>query len=106
MRLFPAVRQDGAGETWRLVHDWTVCGVSVPKGTCFKPSVPRVVWPIVSPVETLAASAVHDYMYRYQISTRRRADRIFLLVMRRQGQSWWRRRLAYGAVRALGWAWW
>ena len=101
----PAVRHLG-GERWELVEVMRAQGVHVPRGFVFRPSVPRIAWPLVSPLETLYASAVHDYMYRHRIGTRRRADRVFLRIMREQGQAWWRRRLAYVAVRAGGWLYW
>lgn len=129
--LRPALEQVGSTQ-WRLVDDWTYAWkkgerryrVEVPAGYTFKPTVPRIFWPAVAPTETLTASLLHDYLYANQDDaivrrwdpaaerwgdaephTRRQADALFLRIMRQQKQAWWRRWLAYLAVRALGWAW-
>ena len=106
MTLFPLIRQDDAGETWCLEEEWEGAGLRLPKGFCFRPSIPRIMWPLVSPLETLTASAPHDYLYRRRKGTRQHADRLFALIMRKQGQSEWRVVLAYYTVRAFGWLWW
>jgi len=106
MTLFPTIKQDGAGERWRLEEKWTGAGLQLPEGFCCRPSGPRIMWPLVSPLETLTASAPHDYLYRCQRGTRRRADRLFALIMRKQGQAEWRVVLAYYTLRLTGWAWW
>lgn len=106
MTLFPTIRQDGAGEQWELHEPWKGAGLVIEEGFTFRPSVPRIFWPLVSPLETLTASAPHDYLYRHQQGSRRRADRLFALIMRKQGQAEWRVVLAYYAVRVAGWAWW
>jgi len=106
MTLFPLIRQAGAGEQWELRQPWQGAGLTIREGFVFRPSVPRFAWPLVSPLETLTASAPHDYLYRNQEASRRRADRLFALIMRRQGQAEWRVVIAYYIIRAFGWLWW
>lgn len=127
----PQVEQVGTND-WEL-HEpfeyvWEDGGayyrVVVPEGYSFEPSINRVVWPAVSPLEALIASAPHDYMYGerpdvmverwvlegrwepHHVPTRKEADQVFLQVMAEQGHAWWRRGLAYLFVRAFGWLWW
>lgn len=49
-------------------------------------------------------AVVHDFLYVELIGTRAQADAVFLEAMEVDGQSWWRRRLMYTAVRLGGWA--
>ena len=83
-------------------------GASIPKG------VPR--WLIDRFGRHNLAAAIHDMLYRYGryctldgrwvTVTRKRADRVFLEIMRRSGVWWWRRRVMYNWVRRLGWIPW
>lgn len=66
-----------ATNTWELQEPWrytwkrdlasdypTHRRLVLPAGITFKPSVPRIAWPAVSPLETLTASLPHDLLYR------------------------------------------
>jgi hypothetical protein len=105
---------------WRLERDYG-CDhegrrVTIPGGFEFDlASVPRQVWWLVAPFElSIAAPLIHDFLYRCGGApppgavvpehryTRREADRLFLRMMEREGVAAWRRRAAYGAVRAFG----
>jgi len=66
-------------------------------------SVPRFFWRIVPPWGRYARAAVaHDYLYRQEIGTKRRADKAFLYLMERLGVPGWKRRAMYWAVRMFG----
>ena len=62
------------------------------------------------------SALVHDYLYEnkggieigddYLFYNRKDADQIFRECLKAQGLSDWRARLAYYAVRAIGWKWW
>lgn len=82
--------------------------VTVPKGTITDfASVPRIFWSIFPPDGTYTQAAVlHDYLYKVQIYTRSKSDRIFLESMKVLGVSWWRRRTMWLAVRLFAWIPW
>ena len=86
-------------------------------------SVPRIVWPLISPFDLGNAAIPHDWFYHHsgaipagshQIHTgtewvdqlkpwsRQDADKLFARQMRETGVSKWRRRAAYRAVRLFG----
>jgi len=75
-------------------------------------SIPRLVWPILSPTGRYGKAAViHDYLYVHQKVagqpiTRKRADQIFLEAMGVLGVSWLTRHVIYWAVRIGGAAAW
>lgn len=138
--LFPDVGQRGPGNDWELRERWVYrwrarnrdWRIILKQGFAFEPSVPRPLWGLVSPVETLTASAPHDFIYRYrglippagaegrlevrgddgkwtpytEQVPRRNADRLFGRILKEQGVSRWRRWLAFKAVHWFGWAWW
>ncbi|WP_022835365.1 DUF1353 domain-containing protein [Salisaeta longa] len=138
--LYPSLGQrPGGGNRWELrerwVYTWRAEGerwrVILREGYPFAPSVPRWAWALVSPVETLTASAPHDWLYDRQglippddpdgqllifddgtwqpyraRVTRRNADRFFGRILKVQGVTPWRRWLAVKAVRLTGWYWW
>jgi hypothetical protein len=138
--LYPDLGQRGPGNVWELrerwMYTWPAEGrewrLTLVEGYAFEPSVPRVVWPVVSPLETLTASAPHDFVYRYEGRIppsaeegslevrwpggtwtpytepipRRNADRLFGRILREQEVARWRRRLAYKAVHWFGAAAW
>ncbi len=51
-------------------------------------------------------SIIHDHLYKIQIYTRRKSDKIFLEAMKNSGVSFWKRRLMFLAVRFRGWIPW
>lgn len=83
-------------------------------------SIPRAVWWLMAPFElTVEAALLHDRLYEAQgllaaeecapapgVLTRKQCDAAFLGVMAERGVDRVRRRLAYQAVRAFGWASW
>lgn len=84
--------------------------IEVPKG--FKTdlaSIPRLFQWLIS-VNGLhrAAAILHDYLYQEKPDwcTRALADQIFLEAMKVAGETWWRRRAMYTAVRLGGWLYW
>lgn len=56
----------------------------------------------------LEAAVVHDYLYRPNPYgyTRKKADDIFLAIMKAAGVSWFKRYRRYWAVRSFGWIPW
>ena len=112
----PVVSYDERSETWLLERGYSVLVLDyllrVPVG--FRTdlaSIPRWLWPIVAPFElSLAAPIVHDWLYANGGRTnvlavtvsRETTDRIFFELMRRENVWWWRRALAYRAVRLFG----
>lgn len=89
-------------------------------------SVPRVLWTFISPLDLGLASIYHDRLYqeggrvttlewdpeshawtdRLEPWSRADADALFARIMREQGVSKLKRRLAYLGVRIAGWAYW
>ena len=95
--------------TWRLMQNFTVLGITIPAGYEFDlASIPRILWPILAPFElSVAAPLLHDYLYSGEGPkgiTRKDADLMFLEVMKLEGIGLVKRRAAYLAVRAAGWA--
>ena len=76
-------------------------------------SIPRVFWRVIAPFElSISAPLVHDYLYgnggvaQNQVLTREETDKLFLKIMEAEGVPWWRRKIAYRAVRMFaGFAW-
>lgn len=117
----PVLRQIDA-RRWALERAVSFTGpsatVRVPAGfTTDLASVPRPLWPLISPWDVAAAAVVHDWLYawiRAQSLTRRQraalrawADSLFLVAMAYSTVppvATWRRVLAYLAVRLFGWA--
>ena len=64
-------------------------------------SVPRLLRSIVSKVDGIEASIIHDWLYHSREVTRKEADRIFLDLLDGVVPEW-RRRAMYWAVRAFG----
>jgi hypothetical protein len=71
-------------------------------------SVPRFIWPIISPIDTHAKAAViHDYCYEYAPYSRKMCDLIFLEGMIVLNVPYWKRQFMYKFVRLCGWYnWW
>jgi len=92
---------------WILVEpfQFSVDGVSftVPTGfwTDFA-SVPRILWPIISPYDLGVGCIPHDFGYYCGPGTREFWDSVFLACMRKDGITAWKRFAAYQAVRRFG----
>lgn len=111
-------------ELWRLDEPYSVAleghRITIPAGFTFDlASVPRPLWWLIAPFElSIAAPLVHDFLYNNagappegtvvppRTYTRAQADRLFLLIMRREGVPAWRRKLAYLGTRLFGWLSW
>lgn len=137
--LFPDIRQRRPRNAWELRETWsyvweaeqTCWKLTLDSGFEFEPSVPRPLWSLVSPMETLTASAPHDFIYRYEgqipmtgadgrldvkengqwtafegTVSRRNADRFFGRILKEQGVTPWRRWMAFKAVHWFGRFWW
>jgi hypothetical protein len=75
--------------------------ISVPEGfrTDFA-SVPRIFWPIVSPIDEYAKAAVlHDWLYNQGEFSRKKCDDIFDEAMKVLNTPKWKRIVVYYAVR-------
>lgn len=73
-------------------------------------SVPRMLWPIVPPIDPkyAAASLLHDMAYAAMLWPRKYCDQLFLAAMKESGAPKWKRSLMYIAVRiggAIPYAW-
>ena len=120
-----AVQYNVQQKTWRLVnnHSYKCNGstLTAKAGYTFDlASIPRFFWRLIAPYElSLVAPLFHDLLYEYQgklpdktyvkpykIYTRKETDRLFLDIMKLKGVSYWRRNLAYFAVRLFGWKAW
>ncbi len=73
-------------------------------------SIPRLLWRVIAPFElSITAPLVHDFFYQYAgcgIYSRKDVDQIFLQLMKEEYVSWWRRTIAYRAVRIFGGSHW
>lgn len=70
-------------------------------------SIPRVFWPILSPLDEYAKAAVlHDYMYVMGPYERLRCEEIFLEAMTVLGVPEWKKKCVYRAVYLCGWHRW
>lgn len=65
------------------------------------PRLPGAYW--IAGGKATKEAVVHDYLYRNRIGTRAQADGVFLEAMKLNGQTWWRRRAMWAAVRLFGW---
>ncbi|QXH79305.1 DUF1353 domain-containing protein [Pseudomonas sp. FJ2-5-13] len=66
-------------------------------------SIPKSLWSIASPHSDYSeAATIHDYLYWTQSCTRLQADNIFLIAMKEDGVSDFRRWTIYRAVRGAG----
>lgn len=100
------------GRRVRLIEQFSVNTsigeIIVPKGfvTDFA-SVPRFFWRIIPPWGRYSpAAVVHDYLYYIGDFGKRRADLVFLELMKRLGVSYWKRRVMYYAVKWFGFTAW
>lgn len=116
----PHLDYDVRRGVWRLEADYAVqdgeCTLTIPKGfTLDLASIPRALWLVMSSIDLgLVGPLAHDFLYwigghvenytepkrRY---TRHEADRLFAQLMQREGVPFWKRKVAYRAVRWFGW---
>ena len=114
LRTFPADplvrRPDPEGE-WELCETLDVFDgdtrFRIPKGfATYLASIPRVVRPLMETADLgIVPPIAHDWLYRrggMGLYDRRGADRLFAGLMKAEGVKWWRRTLAYRAVRWFG----
>ena len=122
-RLPPPVLTWLGGREWRLEAPYAYrdgeTTIAVPAGFRFDlSSVPRIWWWLIAPFElSIVAPLVHDFLYRHagrppagtveppRTYTRAEADAMFLRIMELEGVAWWRRTIAYVAVRLFGRDW-
>jgi hypothetical protein len=70
-------------------------------------SIPRVFWPILSPLDEYAKAAVlHDFMYVMAPYERLRCEEIFLEAMTVLKVPEWKKMAVYRAVYLFGWKRW
>ncbi len=72
-------------------------------------SIPRALWSLIgSPYHPKfqAASLVHDYLYKYQLCSRKEADKVFYWILRANGVSKDQAKQMYLGVRAGGFIAW
>lgn len=118
--LPPPVLTYRGGRHWRLEADYTYhdgpTAITVPAGFRFDlSSVPRLLWWLIAPFElSIVAPLLHDFLYESggrppdvsvdppRTYTRAEVDRMFLEIMEAEDVAWWRRGLAYAAVRIFG----
>jgi hypothetical protein len=100
----------------RYVYREPDFSLHIPKGFEFEASVPRLVFPAISPLDLGAASPlVHDFLYRCggqpplgtvapigKVFTRLEADQLFRWMMQMEGVEKEKREGAYQAVRRCG----
>ena len=74
-------------------------------------SIPRFLWRLLDPpvtASTLRPSVIHDYLYRYQICTRKKADVLYDKLLAANGYNSFKRWLVYRGLRWRGgdaWDW-
>jgi len=96
-------------DKWRLVQDLVyesdIAGtITVPAGfECDFASVPRI--PVVFMLcgdEAHKPAVIHDYLYRYAVTSRKIADKVFEEAMKVCGIWAWRRKMMFWGVRIFG----
>ena len=82
--------------------------IKIPPGTITNfASVPRIFWPIISPIDNHAKAAViHDYCYYIQYDKKKECDDLFLEGMTVLGVKKWKRYCMYWSVRLFAWIPW
>lgn len=111
-------------DIWELVERYCIqvqdVHYTIPEGYTFDlASIPRGVWTLIAPFElSLVAPLLHDFQYEHKGELpigsmmpphkmgRKEVDKIFYEIMKMEGVSWWRRQLAYRAVRWFGGSYW
>lgn len=89
---------------WLAIDDWAI---EVPASFFFNAaSVPRLAWAAISPLDLgIISVLVHDWTYAgrpVKGMSRGDSDKLFRKLMKMEGVSWWKRHVAYAAVRAFG----
>lgn len=101
----------GSKDKWKLgqsyIYDFQGMRIEVPKGFVTDlASTPRLLWLTFPPFgRYTGASVIHDYLYSvgYQLGiSRKKADEIFLGIMKELGVPFWKRQAMYKAVRLFG----
>ncbi|MBS9775688.1 MAG: DUF1353 domain-containing protein [Fusobacterium sp.] len=94
---------------WQLLSSFTKNTITVPEGFITDlATIPKIFWSLFEPFNKnyLEASVIHDYLYSkncpYTFIDRKRADRIFLEVMKDTDANYWKRYILYFAVRIFG----
>lgn len=101
----PNVYYNSRRKRWELNEDYrdSIFPYVIPKSfTCDLASIPRFLWSIIAPFElSEAAPLVHDFCYKHpnKYGNRKTADKYFRDIMRREGVPYWKRLVAYRAVR-------
>ena len=104
--------EDARGNVYTLLQELRYHDLVVPIGfESDGASVPRFFWRYVFPpgnVHAMRAAFLHDYVYREHPKgwTRKMADKMFLVVMRRDGVDERRAKRAYWGVRLFGYRSW
>lgn len=125
--LTPApITYNARSDVFCVFQDWTITfagmTVTIPAGTASDlASIPRFLWWMMAPHElTIEAAIIHDVLYshlgvippswvaegEYRTFTRAESDAVLSEMADRFGAVDWRRRVAYGGVRAGGWPVW
>ena len=103
--------EPAGGKLWRTTKSFAYVTdkneiINIPVGFKFDGvSVPKFAWIIIGhPLDQdhLAAACIHDWLYRTQITTRYRADKIFREALKTRRVSFWKRQIMYYAVRLGG----
>lgn len=95
------------GRCWQLVEpfafavDGRVFEIPVGFWTDFA-SVPRALWPLISPYDLGVGPVPHDFGYFSGYESKPYWDRVFQACMEKDGVAPWRRAAAYHAVVLLG----
>lgn len=108
----PVVTFVTGSKQWRLASAFTVYDdkadrlLTIDAGFEFDlASIPRAAWSLIAPFElSIVAPLFHDWLYRGGDPryARAEADKLFYQLMRTERVSFWRRKLAYFAVRTFG----
>ena len=70
-------------------------------------SVPRIFWPIISPIDKHAnAAVIHDWMYQTYYAPKKRCEVIFLEAMGALNVPEWKKFCIYNSVYYFGWPTW
>jgi len=71
-------------------------------------SIPRILWPVISPIDRHAKAAViHDYCYYHGLYNRKISDMIFREGLRVLNVKAWKVFCMYRSLRIFGWyTWW
>lgn len=102
--LIPLDRRNG----FKLAQDWTYGTFTVPKGFITDlDSIPKIPY-LYSLFKGRASwsAVIHDYLYHSGEVSRKSADDLFLLDMKKERIGWLYRHLIYLAVRTFGWLAW